>query len=855
MISRQKSRLIVLSIGVLLGSCVPAALEERMEMVPFHFDAGNGEQSGQEYAFNIPASMKYDDTLGLGWTTDVSEEFYHEEWEASRNSTTIDGVVAPRIGWKSDLPDGKWWLSIWLDGGLEDSSTVSLTINGKQEPLEFQYFKPHAEHAGLRPAPQKMYRILQRNVLVEDGELAFELIGGRDEVRLLGFSLIPDESVPTNIDQEKAFEALGNQLGLQNEISYQDVLKTIDEIPDGGKNRSFKAYWKQQLQIMQEAEMYFYYRGWSWATDKTGLSLFDHLHQSVMLYDGLLNRPDAAESPLYERALWYRGRLLYWLWLERHGEGEGINARRDLAMMYELHPENELVQMYNGENIDSKDEFDIEKPDGAPNWAFLQWELSNRLKSIADWWVLEQQSENGEFGGKFGDDVEILRWWSPLILSGDSIAFQGWKKLADGVWNSNRVYKGYAKKPSDVEHSSEFISDTAPLMVLFSDDPEYVDRLKYSSDHFINLWTDFNDLGFRQFKSSWYSSTELEMEPPKNRDVAYNGRATKAVRYYAWKTGDEATLQALKEWMDGWIDASSRLEKGKPKYVFPASIEFPSGEFNGKEPTWYDANMFWDYFNWNGARAIIEQSLFVWSMTGEEKYVQPLKDHLSLVSEYEEYLIQPIAGREVGSEAWAAVRIGQSSGFWNVASTWRMLSNDSSYDNLFRRYGTPFIKYRLTGDIFHIEKELTGYLETVRYNVPLRTSEAIHTDRVYIKGNDEREISILQEMYTGFGVDESASPYAAISWEVLSRDVAVLVEESSSDKISARLYSFADEEESARFRVWQLNPGTYTLSINNDEGLVSKKEITVSKRGERVTINIPSGTNIRLTIGAVNSTG
>ncbi|HBX65873.1 MAG TPA: hypothetical protein DEG32_06840, partial [Balneolaceae bacterium] len=211
------------------------------------------------------------------------------------------------------------------------------------------------------------------------------------------------------------------------------------------------------------------------------------------------------------------------------------------------------------------DPFDgINKPTNAPDWAFAQWEVTNRLKHIADWWVLEQQDERGEFGGKYGDDVEILRFWSPLILSGDSVVYEGWKKLADGVWNSSKVYKGYAKNPSDVEHSSEFISDTAPLMVLYNDDDRYEERLSYSADYFKNLWTGFNDNNHRFFKSSWFSSTEIEMEPPKNRDVPYTTRAAKAVRYYAWKTQDASTLKALEEWADGWLAVSQQTDKGKP---------------------------------------------------------------------------------------------------------------------------------------------------------------------------------------------------------------------------------------------------------------------------------------------------
>ncbi|HBX65874.1 MAG TPA: hypothetical protein DEG32_06845, partial [Balneolaceae bacterium] len=63
--------------------------------------------------------------------------------------------------------------------------------------------------------------------------------------------------------------------------------------------------------------------------------------------------------------------------------------------------------------------------------------------------------------------------------------------------------------------------------------------------------------------------------------------------------------------------------KGKPVGIIPASIAFPSGEFNGSEDNWYTANMYWDYFDWSGGSAILDQLLFTWTMTGNDKYLTP----------------------------------------------------------------------------------------------------------------------------------------------------------------------------------------------------------------------------------------
>ena len=85
---------------------------------------------------------------------------------------------------------------------------------------------------------------------------------------------------------------------------------------------------ESELELVRErseqsgrAERLFAMRGWEWANRELGLGLFDRLHQTVMLLDGLLDRPDPDASPFYERALHTRGRLLYWLGLERGGPG------------------------------------------------------------------------------------------------------------------------------------------------------------------------------------------------------------------------------------------------------------------------------------------------------------------------------------------------------------------------------------------------------------------------------------------------------------------------------------------------------------------------------------------------------
>lgn len=830
----------------MLLACSSMAQPITFDTAPYIFDVEPKESISGENTYSLTPGFKYNDENGYGWLSNNGDSFYHKEVERSRNEILIDGVSGQELNFKADLPYGKWWIAIWFEAGLEDSSTIQIKANGSNITPELQAFTPGSEP---RESIQKIYRVVQKKVSIGEDGLRLELIGKEDKVRLLKLSFIPDFEVG-NHPFLKDIHSKIQQAGKYNsDADLPQLIEQLELLEQNKLYQNYAAFWKQQLEILQKAETYFWYRGWSEKTEKTGLGLFDHLHQSVMLYDGLLNYDNSKDHPLYERALWYRGRLLYWLWLERGIHFEKNAAERDLAKMKELHPNDKLVRMYNGEKINNKDEFDnMEQPENAPDWAFAQWEVTNRLKHIADWWVLEQQSETGEFGGKFGDDVEILRFWSPLILSGDSIVYQGWKKLADGVWNSSKIHKGYAKNPSDVEHSSEFISDTAPLMVLYNDDKKYEKRLAYSAEHFKNLWTGYNNHGHRFFKSSWFSSTDIEMEPPKNRDVPYTTRAVKAVRYYAWKTKDLETIKALREWAIAWLDATKRLDKGKPAGIIPASVEFPTGAFNGDEPNWYTANMYWDYFDWSGGSAILDQFLYTWTLTGSGKYLEPFYQHLELVQKYSEEIDTSINPFEAGTKGWAAYKLGNSEGFWNVVGAWRLLTGHDSYDELIVEHGTPYIRYRLTGNEDYLVDGIQPYLETIRYNYPLLTSEAIHTDRIHIGPNRAREIEVVQAMITGYGIAESSSPYLAVSWENGSRDLSFLVTDSDSISLSIEAYSFSNHEEDAVMRLWQLKSGQYEMKMTSDDEVFETKSITVSQQGERMEITFPPQKPIELTI-------
>jgi hypothetical protein len=802
---------------------------------PYIYDAGPAGEKSFHKGIKIPSGKMYTKENKAGWVKPPVYDFVRDDFSKSRNAFTIDGTAGKSFSFRTGIPSGTWYFTAWIESGFEDSSTTIISINNIIQDLKWQIFSPPSEP---RTSIQKLYRVYSGKTEINDGCI-IEFSSPGDSVRLLGFTLIPaDEEL--NAEEESILKEIKEAGKYTSEKGLAAIYEKLQSILKHDPENSFAEYWSEQLNILMDGERLLDMMGWEWANTETGLGLFERYFQAVSLFDAAAGQED---NPLYERALWKRSKMLYWLNLEAGGYSEFEKSAVGLKELLSRYPDDKLLQMYNGVNVDTPDPCDSLKPaQGAPEWSRLQYEALCRLRQEIKWWVNVRQAANGEFGGKLGDDVEILRGWPAAVLAGDTTALYGWKKLADCIWESPNLYKGYSKKIYDVEHASEFISDSTPELVFFTDDDKYIDRLKFSADYFTNLWTGIAANGRRYFKSAWFSSTELDMTPPKNRDVEMNTRAAKAVRYYAWKTGDKETINSLHEWALAWAEVSNDTAKGKPAGIVPASVSFPDVKINGDEPAWYNANMYWDYFNWkhNAGTKMLDQFLFTYQLTGDTKLLEPLIKSLNLIKEYD----GRAAGEPAeGSAAWAVEELRSSKSFWNSAEQYRFYSGDNSYNDLIMKYGTPYSQYRISGNVKFIEEALEKFLSEIRVNIPLRTQEVLHTDRVYYPGAD-----YIKAMLTGDGTGEGTSPYYAVSWENTDSCFTALVDETGNQRLKVRIFSHADDPNTVTARLWQLKPGSYDLVLSSGGKEIDKKNINLTKRGERIQLSIPAKSLVILEI-------
>lgn len=817
-------------------SVVAFAQGNKSQSKPILFDFGPVNSNLNPLSISIDEKSVFNSADGYGWILPPVHSFERKKLKTTtlRNDLTIDGVTGKEIEFKTKIQPGRWWITFWMEAGNDYTNSASLKINSTDRGIN--WFRVKAGELG-ESEYMNLYRVYNSLIEIEGNEFLFNLKGGKDSIRVLALSLIPYEEPVTELHFK--IERLIKEAGkYKSKISLNDLNRYLSEQVILYPDDSYIRYvWNQTL-LMAEADRLNNMMGWEWASQMTGLGIFDRLHQTICLLDAQIEHDYNRRNPFRERALWMRGKLGYDLNLQRGGKHEKEMAASDLAELQNLYPDDENLLMLNGAKINQPDYCDfLPAEPQAPEWSLLQRELICRLSSEIKWWVTERQAPNGELGGKLGDDVELLRWWTPFLLSGNKYAITGWKKLADEVWKSPKVYKGYSKFPIDVEHAAEFISDSTPELLFVDSDSTYYKRLLYTADYFQNLWSAKNKFGRRFFKSAWFGSTEVDERPPRNRDVDYNTRALKPLRYLAWSSRKPEFINLLNEWSEAWLHASLSTEKNKPEGLLPSSVRWYDEAVNGDGLTWYKSDMLWDYFDWkhSAGSMILDQMFFTYTLNNNSKLLQPIILSLDLIKNN----IDRIGDNdyEPGSEIWAANTLIGIKNYWEVVGKWRLATENRNYDSILLKYGNDYTKFRISGDYKYLIKGLSGALEEIRYNTPLRTTLALHTDRVRTGGAD-----LLKAMLTGDGTPEGSSPYYAVTWQNTGNNFTALVTDSDKDKLSIEIYLFGREEINVIASVWQLQNGEYDLLYKSRNGEILKKNrVVINKVGQKIDIVITPG--------------
>jgi hypothetical protein len=812
---------------------------------PIYFDGAPAAITARGDSVVLTPGERYDPARGYGWSQAPSSTFPGEaSWTGVRSPALCDGVSGERFALRLDLAPGRWTALVFLDDGYRDAHTVKISVNGRPHPHNPREFGLEEEPSA---PPINRYRV---------AALAFEATGGTATIefthdaphgaRLLALHLLPTPDAPS--DRAKWFLRQFAEAGQHGSRASLEILQVeLGSQANSPEFRDFAAYWSAHLALLAEAERWHRAGGWDWFSLQTRSSMFTRYKIALSLLDPLVEHPDAV-FPFRDRAHWLRTRLLYWIRVEQHLAPDEAAFNRDIAEVRRRQPHDELVAMYAGEKIpDRADSARFTPLADAPAWSAAQFEALQRLRAVAHYWIDERQAPNGELGGKPDDDVEALRWWPPLMFSGDRKVTAAFGRMAEGLWFSRHIHSGFSREPRDVEHSAEFVSDTMPLMAFLRRDEEWIGRLAWSHGHMRDLWTGRNSTGGLQFKSAWIGATSILSDPPRNRDLAMNTRAAKAVRYYAALRPDPAVDALLLDWSRTWAAAAARTDKGKPPGVFPASLRWPDAAFNGDEPTWHRANMFWRYFDWRGDGMLYDQLLHTWSRSGDDALLEPMRATLRLLQSFPDPVARAAAPE--GSAGWAAELLFKRADFWSVVSQWRLETGDASFDSFLRQHGPPYLRYRLTGETEPLAAGITrGMLEHLRFNTPLRTTEVLFTDRIHVArdlGNCD-PTDLIVAMLTGNHAPENMSPYYHVAWDETPRSFTALVANAGSREFTAEIFLHQADAAGVSARLFRLEPGRYRLRLKSGERTLVDREEEITARPHLLRLEVPGGTAVRL---------
>ena len=444
----------------------------------------------------------------------------------------------------------------------------------------------------------------------------------------------------------------------------------------------------------------------------------------------------AESSPVYPITQIYRGRMHLWVTLEYGGYWNDADERRAqldkvrafFEAAHAAFPENPIIRMYLGEPIPPRRDF--EPVAGAPAWAVYQREGLEGLADIIEWWVDHRMQENGAYGGGWGDDCEMWRWWVPVLIGFDDPKITAAQaRFSTALLSQEHMRGGYTTHVYDVEHTSEDSADaTTPMMHLEPGNPAWSGRALRLAELMEHLWTGINDRGLRQFKSTYFSVDTVDPDPRKACDTVYHPRAVQPALLYWQRTGDPALGALFTAWMDTWVDAAARAERGKPAGVIPSAIHWPDGNIGGLGEHWWDPeNHTKDpLYVWPSAMSsMLHTLLLTHHMTGDPKYLEPLRGMAKVRLDY----LNTSSGEapEPGSRAWCGARLR---GLTAVLTKHAFLTGSREFDELIDRDSTPYAILRRKGDREPLEKALRQTAQALRLNFPGYTSEVRYTDRV-----------------------------------------------------------------------------------------------------------------------------
>lgn len=507
-------------------------------------------------------------------------------------------------------------------------------------------------------------------------------------------------------------------------------------------------------------------------------------------------------------------------------------------------PENELARNYLGA-YKPWEELVAYNP-SAPDWANFQRMALEKLTFLAHWWVDNRQISDGQFGGGWGDDVEMWRTWIPLLFAfDDEKAIKSQEKLFNGLYRLSRMKKGYTTIMTDVEHTAEEYADPLYCMLnLQPENPVWEERTIKVMDYIENLWSGINDRGQLQFKSTWFNVDGVHSDNARACDTPYHTRLMEPLMLLWLRKGNRRVGDFVTRWLRTWVEATFTEEAGKPSGIIPAAIHWPDGKPAGLGRKWWQPENHTEptlYYFPTQQNMLYECLLQAYYITGDEYYLKPLR----FVAD------QRLKGTgngnqdnyEEGGLEWSLSIL--KSRIPPVLIKYRLITGDKSYDAIIEKDAAGYERYqfdkdlrRLTNEIDHQRKSLS--LPEIWYTTEVRWTDRLFSSVPYFN-------YILKEPLPGFKAgflfscltgnvgNHQIMPVFGVKWLTDPKDIAILTEENSPQKFVAQLFHFGNDPRSIKVRFLNLREGKYMWHLSGGR----RKSFTIDQDNREFEFTIP----------------
>ncbi len=649
---------------------------------------------------------------------------------------------------------------------------------------------------------------------------------------------------PANADASRVKELIQQAGNAEDDSVRLEILKKLRSSP--GLDEDLKADVDHMVAAVEQ-----------WITSRQ-MTYFGREVSRTLDYDFKI----AEDSPLYPLTCLYRGRMLVWVTLESGGIIGDRDRRRQfldkaaeqLRTAKAAFSKNRIVGMYLGEPIPPPKQYP--GVEGAPEWAVLMRENLERLADVVVWWIDHRMQDDCQYGGGWGDDCEMWRHWVPVLIAfEDHKIIDAQRRFSEAMMSQPHMQQGYTSRMTDVEHTAEDSSDViTPMMHLDPDNPVWKARALRLVDLFESLWTGRNRRGQLQFKSTYFSVERVDDNPQRACDTVYHPRALQPALLYWQRTGDERLTRLVSAWMDTWVDATARSERGKPAGVIPSAIHWPDGTVGGLGEDWWDPKNHGEarLYRWPSAMSMMTNTLLLtYHMTGDQEYLRPLRSMAAIRLKWLKH--RPQEPPLPGTEAWCAESLGFLAG---TLAKHKLLTGSREFDELLAWDHRAFMVAVSSGDRAALVAALRDSAEALRVNFEGYTSEVRYTDRVLrfpvlfaddmmfregIPSIKTPNPALLYSLATGDPGDHGYFPMAAVRWRTPPRDIAAMVTETGTERFTAELFHFGDGDRPMEAELYLLSAGRYSFELLSADGssLAGPTAFSVSGPRAQIAFELP----------------